>query len=47
MLQFIIGLVMGGIVGCGVCAICSIDATDNSKETPVNKETGDSNDSSK
>ena len=47
MLQFIIGLIVGGIFGFGVCAICSMAGTDDRIETPKVKETGDSDAPSK
>ncbi len=47
MLQFILGLIVGGIVGFGVCAICSMAGTDDRIETPLSKETGDSDATSK
>ena len=47
MLQFILGTVVGGIVGFAVCAICSMVGTDDRKEPPKVKETGDSDATSK
>ncbi|MBR7133431.1 MAG: hypothetical protein IKD04_07855 [Clostridia bacterium] len=43
MLYFIIGLIAGGIVGFGVCAILSVHETDShTEETVISKNTGDS-----
>ena len=44
MLKFLIGVVVGGIIGFLVCAVLSINnAEKESKQpTPVSKETGDS-----
>lgn len=47
MLQFILGLIVGGIFGFGICAICSMAGTDDRTETPKAKETGDSDATSK
>ncbi len=47
MLQFIVGLIVGGIFGFGICAICSMAGTDDRIETPKVKETGEENDPSK
>ncbi len=42
MLQFILGLIVGGIFGFGICAICSMAGTDDRTEAPKVKEPGDS-----
>lgn len=47
MLQFILGTLVGGIVGFAGCAICSAAGTDDRIETPKVKETGDSDATSK
>lgn len=41
MLQFIIGLAVGGIVGFGTCAFLCVANDDRRAEGPRRKETGD------
>ncbi|MBR4117066.1 MAG: hypothetical protein IKK65_03205 [Clostridia bacterium] len=47
MLQFILGTVVGGIVGFAVCAICSMVGTDDRTDTQCTKKTGEENARSK
>lgn len=47
MLQFILGLIVGGIVVFGVCAICSMAGIDDRTETANDKKIGDSDATSK
>ncbi len=42
MIQFLLGLFIGSIVGFVVFAVCSMAGTDDLIERSVNKETGDS-----
>lgn len=41
MLQFMIGLVIGGIIGFGTCAFLCAASDDRRAEVPRKKETGD------
>lgn len=43
MLQFILGLFIGGIVGFGICAFLSVVRDDQQTESLREKEAGDSN----
>ena len=47
MLQFILGLIIGGAFGFAVCAICSMAGADERTEAPRNKEKGDNDATSK
>ena len=47
MLKFILGAMVGSIVGFVVCAICSVAGTDNRIDAASVKEIGDSDASSK
>ena len=42
MLEFILGLFVGGIVGFAVCAICSMAGSDEHAESQYDIEPGDS-----
>lgn len=44
MLKFIIGVIVGGIIGFLVCAVLSINSAEkeSSQSTPVKREIGDS-----
>ena len=44
MLQFILGLLIGCIIGFAVCAIFSMASSSEVTEDPCQKETGDSDD---
>jgi hypothetical protein len=41
MLQFVLGVIMGGFVGFFVCSICSILGTNRKTEPPREKESGE------
>ena len=47
MIQFILGVLVGGVVGFAVCAICSIAGTDDRAKAACDKETGDNKDDNK
>ena len=41
MLQFILGVIVGGLVGVFVCAICSMAGTDSRTDDECEKRIGD------
>ncbi len=48
MLQFFLGVLVGGVIGfAAFCAICSVDTNNDRTESSVNKETKDKDTTSK
>lgn len=47
MLQFILGTLVGGIVGFALCAICSAAGADDRTDAKCTKKTGEENEPSK